>query len=228
MGILGGEPGYQILRTVAPIQGQITEDGEPEAIRSVASLFGKAFTDLLQQATVFDFSCGVGHQSVEIARLGARTVLGIDIRERLLDSAWRNARIAGVDGRFQFFTRVDEIHVPVDLVVSVEGFEHFDKPDEVLVQLSGLLAQGGSFWISFGPPWYHPLGGHLFSVFPWAHPIFTEAALLRWRSEFKSDGARHFHEVEGGLNRMTVGRFRRLIEKSPFELVGFISFRSDN
>ena len=40
---------------------------------------------------------------------------------------------------------------------------------------------------SFGPPWYHPLGGHIFSVFPWAHLVFSEKVLLRWRKKFRPE-----------------------------------------
>ncbi len=75
--------------------------------------------------------------------------------------------------------------------------------------------------ISFGPTWYHPLGGHLFSVFPWAHLLFSERALLRWRSGFRSDGATRFREVEGGLNQMTIRRFEKIVEMSPFRFVEF-------
>jgi hypothetical protein len=67
----------------------------------------------------------------------------------------------------------------------------------------------------------HPLGGHLFSVFPWAHLIFTESALIRWRADFKSDGATRFGEVAGGLNQMTVRRFRKLVEHSGFAVERF-------
>ena len=72
---------------------------------------------------------------------------------------------------------------------------------------------------SFGPTWLHPLGGHLFSVFPWAHLIFTEQALIRWRSDFKSDGATKFSEVEGGLNQMTIRRFEKFVDESPLRFV---------
>ena len=69
---------------------------------------------------------------------------------------------------------------------------------------------------AFGPTWYHPYGGHLFSVFPRAaHLVFTERALLRWRADFKTDGATRFEEVEGGLDRMTIRRFERLVAASP-------------
>jgi hypothetical protein len=52
-------------------------------------------------------------------------------------------------------------------------------------------------------------------VFPWAHLLFTEGALIRWRSDFKSDGATRFSEVEGGLNQLTIRRFQQFVEESP-------------
>jgi hypothetical protein len=75
----------------------------------------------------------------------------------------------------------------------------------------------GEVLVSFGPTWRHPLGGHLFSVFPWAHLMFSEQALIRWRSTFKTDGATRFSEVAGGLNRMTIAKFERLIADSPLQ-----------
>ena len=72
--------------------------------------------------------------------------------------------------------------------------------------------------MSFGPTWYHPMGGHLFSVFPWAHLLFSEASLIAWRSDFKSDGARFFHEVEGGLNQMTIKRFEKIVKHSGLKI----------
>ena len=87
--------------------------------------------------------------------------------------------------------------------------------------MAGLLKPGGKLVASFGPTWYHPLGGHLFSVFPWSHLVFTERALIRWRSDFKTDGARRFSEVAGGLNQMTIARFERIVRGSPFVTSSF-------
>ena len=83
------------------------------------------------------------------------------------------------------------------------------------------LGPQGRIAIAFGPPWFHPLGGHSFSVFPWAHLIFTEASLIRWRSDFKHDGAQRFADVDGGLNGMTIRRFRRLLDESGFAIESF-------
>ena len=84
--------------------------------------------------------------------------------------------------------------------------------------MNTLLQPPGEVLVSFGPTWYHPLGGHLFSVFPWAHLIFSEKALIRWRSDFKQDGATRFSEVAGGLNQMTITKFEELIARSPLRL----------
>ena len=84
--------------------------------------------------------------------------------------------------------------------------------------MHSLLKPGGVVMVSFGPTWYHPLGGHLFSVFPWAHLVFSESALVRWRADLRSDKATRFCEVEGGLNQMTIARFERLVRGSRFKL----------
>jgi hypothetical protein len=84
-----------------------------------------------------------------------------------------------------------------------------------------LLEPGRRVFISFSPTWYHPLGGHLFSVFPWARIVLKEEALIQWRAQFKSDGARRFREVEGGLNQMTIRRFEGFLKKSSFAVERF-------
>jgi hypothetical protein len=53
---------------------------------------------------------------------------------------------------------------------------------------------------------------------PWMHLIFKEETIMAVRSLYKTDGAKRFEEVEGGLNKMTVGRFLRLVEASGFEV----------
>jgi SAM-dependent methyltransferase len=141
-------------------------------------------------------------------------VIGVDIREDVLNIARQKAAAAGVQDRCSFGTSAAEL---ADVIVSLDAFEHFGHPDEILRIMRGLLKPGGEVWVSFGPTWYHPMGGHLFSVFPWAHLVFSEKALIRWRSDFKSDGATKFSETAGGLNQMTIKRFEALVAASSFE-----------
>lgn len=218
IGFIGGRPGYTLLRGLgrdaAAEKGYCS--GAGYAGRSkLEALFGPGIWGEVRDRKVLDFGCGGGLESVELAQRGARRVVGLDIRRKVLDYATRMASESGVSDRCSFTTQTDE---KFDAVFSIDGFEHYDDPALVLRLLWGLLRSGGKVFIAFGPPWFHPMGGHLFSVFPWAHLLFTERALIRWRSDFKSDGATRFREVEGGLNQMTLGHFRELIAASPFTL----------
>ena len=208
---------YKILKKISPGE-PVTCSGAAYIGKSkLAVLLGPNFLEKIKGKTVIDFGCGEGAEAVEIAQNGATRVFGIDIRGNLLDIAKQNALTAGVQRICEFGVRAEE---PADVIVSLDSFEHFADTTEVLSVMASLLKPHGEVIASFGPTWYHPLGGHLFSVFPWAHLIFSEKALIRWRSDFKSDAATKFGEVAGGLNQMTIGRFETFVANSPFEMVG--------
>ncbi|HEV2763895.1 MAG TPA: class I SAM-dependent methyltransferase [Pyrinomonadaceae bacterium] len=219
MGVIGGTIGYELLRRISPRGENGACDGNVYAGRSkLEVLFGAALWEEIEGKRVVDFGCGEGAEAVELAERGAREVVGIDNREQVLNEARRRAERAGVADRCRFAAGTDE---PADVVLSLDAFEHFEDPAAVLKAMRRLLKPDGCVLAVFGPTWYHPFGGHLFSVFPWAHLLFTERALIRWRSDFKTDGATRFHEVEGGLNQMTVRRFRKLIDESDFRFERF-------
>ena len=203
----------KLLRRISP-SGPSSLSGAAYASKSkLEILLGKEFLRSMVGKTVIDFGCGEGAEAIDLALQGARCVIGIDIREDLLELARQRALVAGVHHLCRFSTCATEL---ADIIVSLDAFEHFDNPAEILRTMYTLLKPQGEVVASFGPTWYHPLGGHLFSVFPWAHLIFSEKALIEWRSGFKSDGARTFSEVAGGLNQMTIRGFERIIAASPF------------
>jgi|SRR5690606_7315752 len=219
MGFIGGWIAQQVLSRVAR-RGDGRMDGSAYAGRSkLEVLLGPEVWERCRGRTVIDFGCGEGHEAVELARHGAATVIGIDVLEPYLERARRLARDSGEHERCTFTTTPDDQRA--DVIVALDSFEHFQHPAQVLRIMHRYLAPGGQVLVSFGPTWFHPLGGHLFSVFPWAHLIFTERALIRWRSTFKSDGATRFGEVAGGLNQMTIRRFCRLVEESPLRFQHF-------
>jgi SAM-dependent methyltransferase len=214
MRFIGGTVGYRLLKWIAPREESLTFlDGSAYAEKSkLDTLLGSQFFEQIQGRTVIDFGCGPGDEAIEMAQRGAGRVIGVEIRELWLEKARQHAIEAGVTDRCVFVTTPDE---QADIVVSLDSFEHFRDPAEILRIIDRYLAPGGSVVVSFGPPWFHPRGGHLFSVFPWAHLVFTDRALLRWRKDFKP------HQVartvaECGLNGMTVARFERLVAESPF------------
>lgn len=215
MAIIGGSLGYKILC-------QLGGEGEKVPLNRASYqhasklevLLGKAFWEEIRGRTVMDFGCGTGAHALEMARRGAARVLGVDIQEDFLNTARREARARGLDDRCEFTASPDE---QADLIVALDSFEHFEDPAAILRTMHGMIKPEGQVIASFGPTWYHPYGGHLFSIFPWAHLLFSEKSLLRWRSNFKDDGATRFREVAGGLNQMTIARFIRIVRESPFE-----------
>lgn len=208
------ETQYRLLRKMYPKSPNAAgEQGQQGAAK--LALLGDGVRERIRGKRVIDFGCGLGYEAVEMARLGAGHVVGVDIREECLVTARENAAEAGVADRCTFALSAGEA---ADYVITIDAFEHFGDPEGILQLMFSLLKPGGEVLFSFGPTWYHPRGGHLFSVFPWAHLLMTEKALIRWRSDFKDDGAQRFHEVAGGLNQMTIRRFEQLVRKSGFEI----------
>jgi len=194
-GFIGGAVGDRLLKVLSRRRLHPAMDGSAYANRSkIDVLLGAGIWTALRGKTVIDFGCGTGEQSVELACRGAGRVIGIDIRPGVLKAARARAEAAGVADRCTFTTDPVE---PADAIVSIDGFEHYEKPGDVLAVMARLLRPGGRVFIAFGPPWLHPLGGHLFSVAPWAHLIFTEAALIRWRSSFNRTAPRASAKSKG-------------------------------
>lgn len=219
MGIIGGTLGYKILQTVAPPErfssvesGKSNRESGPSKLEQ---FFGGNFFKLIHGKTVIDFGCGGGLETLEMARQGAARVIGLDIQKDLLKSAAEHAAAAGLAERCEFRTTTTDL---ADIIISKDAFEHFADPAQILVQMEGLLKPEGYVLAAFGPTWLHPYGGHLFSVFPWSHLIFSEHAQIRWRSHIRDDGATRFSEVAGGLNQLTIARFEQLVEASPLQI----------
>ncbi|MEX0740840.1 MAG: class I SAM-dependent methyltransferase [Pseudohongiella sp.] len=217
MAILGGKVGYNILRAYAGngVKVGLATATAYENKSKLQTLMGKDFLSDIKGKVVIDFGCGTGLEAIEMAENNALKVIGVDIQERYLEIGRARAVEKKLTDRCHFTVSPEQ---PADIIVALDSFEHFDDPAQILRTMHEMLKPGGRVLASFGPTWYHPYGGHLFSVFPWAHLIFSEKVLIKWRSGFKTDGATRFEEVEGGLNQMTIRRFERLIVDSPFEI----------
>ena len=211
MPILGGQLGTLVLKRLFPALPDTMDGGAYRNRSKLEALLGEGIWPAIQDRIVIDFGCGTGAEAIQMAQRGAARVYGIDIQEKLLATARQSCRLPNAS-----FAKTAPDRA--DIVVSLDSFEHFANPDQILREMSNMLKPDGEVWVSFGPTWYHPLGGHLFSVFPWAHLLFSERALCAWRKNFKSDGANRFCEVEGGLNGMTIKRFLRIVEASPLAI----------
>jgi hypothetical protein len=83
--------------------------------------------------------------------------------------------------------------------------------------------------LSWAEPWYSPYGTHLDGTtrIPWLNLIFSEKTLMNVRNLYPdgSDRARRFEDVRGGLNKMTVRRFKGIVHSAKgFEIKYFSLF----
>src|SRR5262249_45486118 len=103
MGIIGGTIGNRVLCTLFPNSNKDALSGSSYSDQSKLDvLLGKAFWEDIQGKTVLDFGCGHGQQAIEIAQRGAERVIGLDIRETVLEEARQTAEQYGVTERCVF------------------------------------------------------------------------------------------------------------------------------
>ena len=214
MGIISGEVGYKLLRRLVKVCPSNDVTTAYDGLSKMEVFFGPQIWRDLADKTVIDFGCEAGVEAIDMAQHGVRRVIGLDIREEPLAMARVAAKKAGVDDSCVFTTKTDE---KVDVVISLDAFEHFADPAAMLKVMRNLLKDDGYVLTCFGPTWYHPLGGHGFSIFPWSHLVFSESVLLRWYREDTGRPAYHFEEVTGGLNKLTLRRFKKIVAQSDFK-----------
>lgn len=174
---------------------------------------------LISGKVVLDFGCGYGYQVVAfVKQLDAAKAVGVDIVPRYVNRAREIAKEQGVLQQVEFYcsSLPEDYKGFFDVVVSLNSFEHYSDPRGVLYSMLDYLKPGGRVIITFGPLWYSPYGGHgmFMTNLPWYHLIFKEETIMKVRSDYRSDGARRFEEVEGGLNKMSVRKFEAILSEA--------------
>jgi SAM-dependent methyltransferase len=173
-----------------------------------------AFPERLHGLSVLDFGCGYGFQAIALAKRGiCKSVVGVDIRNT--EAARSNATRHGVADRVRFTESIAAERF--DSVYSCSAFEHFADPKQILGLMLSSVKPGGEVIITFAEPWWSPYGSHFsgYSRLPWVNVLFSEATVMAVRSRYRSDGAKRYEDVEGGLNRMTLAKFERIMRNAP-------------
>jgi SAM-dependent methyltransferase len=208
--------------SVAADSSEVAEDNDPRsALRRVIGAYPELETRITN-ARVLDFGCGLGYQAVALAELGALSVLGVDMNPEWLSRARRLATERGVADRVRFVESLGPKEMQkFDVVISQNSMEHFPDPERALSEMIDALAPNGEIILTFEPPWYAPYGAHMhyFTKIPWVHLLFPERTIMAVRARYKNDGARRYEDVEGGLNRMSVHKFDRLLRSSGLSVV---------
>ena len=182
----------------------------------------------LSGKSVLDVGCGTGAVCIAAARLGAARVVGVDLQ--LIDVAREHVAAAGsgVEDRIELLETDGTLRElggdTFDVILSKDSFEHYPDPESFVHAITRYLAPGGTFAIGFGPPWKAPTGGHIdyMTRVPWAHLLFPEHVIMEERRRFRPDDpALRFGDIVGGLNKITLARFRSLMATSGLECMFF-------
>ena len=179
---------------------------------------------------MLDLGCGFGGRPARFVELGAKSVTGIEVSDRLVRSATDFARSRGLSNT-RFLQGTGE-QIPLederfDLITMVDVMEHVVAPQDVLRECYRVLRPGGKLAIVFPPYYALKSGSHLHGYatsFPGLNLLFSTQTLKRAaRSQLSAQGIdfqQYFREIPTdklwNMNGLTVQQFHTLVRDSGF------------
>ena len=210
----------------APAHSPYTLEQARAYARKATDLYFRGQFPVDPDLSYLDLGCGTGRLSIGLSLLGIQKIVGMDLLDH--DIATADAIAETLPGDL----RPDFVHLDgkavdsqrFDVVIALAVMEHVSAPRQFLERVRTLLKPEGRAFVSM-TPFHGPFGDHMRPFFrvqiPWRGVLFSEQAILRLRREcFRpSTPARSFHEIEGGLNGMTVSEYFRNIKAAGLEVV---------
>ncbi len=171
-----------------------------------------------QGGRALDFGCGAGGLTYRIAE-HCREVVGIDIEQYKLDfTAAQGERLNVSNARFvcSASETLPFADASFDCIFCIDVIEHLSTPERFVAEFLRVLRPGGQLLLSFGPPWGHAHGKHMWAKLPgwWTHLLFPRPAVMR-AAGFPPQTT--WEEL--GIHRLTVGHFERVMRRSRFQPV---------
>lgn len=197
-----------------------TEWNFENALSILCSVFPN-FMSVIVGKEILDYGCGTGYQALALAKNGAKYVLGIDINQNALERARYKCRELGLQQQVAFADKLDDrFKGKFDIVISQNSMEHFRDPIKILDNMKMALNNNGTIMITFGPPWFAPYGSHtdFFTKLPWVNIMFSEKTVMNVRANFRNEAATRYEEIKGGLNKMAIAKFERIISNSGMKI----------
>lgn len=145
--------------------------------------FGPETKEEVRDAAVLDFGSGYGGRTVEYAtRLGAKTVIGVEVYGRLVDAGTDYAASRGATN--VRFVKGGQQRIPVDssaidCIVCYDVMEHVEDPGSILAELHRVLRPGGRLLVVF-PSYLGAFSHHLdyVTLLPSLHWFFSAKSIV--------------------------------------------------
>jgi SAM-dependent methyltransferase len=208
-----------------------------EQITEYQELF-KPFVSF-ERKTVLELGCNKGYLLNSFLQHNNFQAIGAEINPEALEVAKEN-----YGDKIEFVqTTPNSIPVPdqsVDIIYTIDTFEHLSQPNEILMECHRILRPGGKLLIHFSA-WLTPYGAHLEDIIPmpWANSVFSMDTLLQVAAHLYNspdyDVACYYVDQKTGkrkpnpfldkdqwdefLNHITIRGFRKIIRQLPFEIV---------
>lgn len=180
---------------------------------------------------LLDLGCGFGGRTLAFQERLGGTCIGVDIDPRASIAGLHLTESMGTRACL-FATAVAEF-LPFtdnsfDAVLCYDVMEHVQDLTKTMAEIYRVLKPRGLLFTVF-PPFFHPQGSHLegyVSRTPYAHLFFPSRILLQAIDELikeRGDGYRPQQlrpcDRLYSLNGTTIRSFRRILEKSNFEVL---------
>lgn len=167
---------------------------------------------------VLDFGCGSGGLTYQLGTR-FREAWGIDTDSEQVAFAARQINCRSEDNVKFCHYEGKQLPFPdasFDCIFCVDVIEHLPTPGFFVSEFLRVLRPGGQLLLSFGPPWRHPHGKHMWTQLPgwWTHLIFPRTVVMEVRG---LPPETTWEEL--GLHRLTVSAFESIMARSPFEKV---------
>ena len=205
-------------------------DENPEFWKNLSGGGGKPdFKD----AVVVDVGCGHGSLCIDIAKLGAKKVIGIDLDEKRIDFANENLKknypelINTVEFKVMDVRDLKESNI--DYFVSKDTFEHIIELKEVLSSMIDKLRSDpdkkGRIYLGFGPLWNSPEGAHERYEMPirnwWSHLLFSEEYYINRLNKKRSLENQISSTYDLGLNKLSLAQYKKIFNECGANIIYF-------
>ena len=145
----------------------------------------------LKGKRVLDIGCGMGQHAMQYVKSGARSVVGIDISEKMLAYAKEHNSDEKITYKRMAFEELDSLDEKFDVITSSLAFDYVEDFGKLIKTIYGKLDESGYLVFSMS----HPLSTAYDGVYDRYTRTETGKRLYANLHNYGIEGLRHIHWV---------------------------------